>query len=75
MTYANGIGFSPNYLRRAIQMSYPSASQTFQSAIQFLERQSIATHTALLDKKSARSSKKKKIFLFITEYSFTKKLS
>jgi hypothetical protein len=42
----------------------------FSTATQFLERQSIASHIALLDKKS--SSKKKKIFSFIIEYNFTK---
>jgi hypothetical protein len=44
----------------------------FSTVTQFLERQSIATHIALLDKKKS-SSKKKKIFLFIIEYNFTKK--
>jgi hypothetical protein len=42
----------------------------FSTATQFLKRQSIATHIALTDKKS--SSKKKKVFLFIIEYNFTK---
>jgi hypothetical protein len=41
----------------------------FSTATQFLERQSIATRIALLDKK--KSSSKKKIFLFIIEYNST----
>jgi hypothetical protein len=46
----------------------PKLSST---ATQFLERQSIATNIALLDKKKS-SSKKKKIFVFIIEYNSTK---
>jgi hypothetical protein len=42
----------------------------FSTSTQFLERQSIATHVALPDQKS--SSKKKKIFVSIIEYNFTK---
>jgi hypothetical protein len=45
-------------------------AKVFSTATQFLEQQSIATHIAFLDKKS--TSKKKKIFLFIIEYNFTK---
>jgi hypothetical protein len=40
----------------------------FSTATQFLERQSVATHIALLDKKNSSE----KIFLFIIEYNFTK---
>jgi hypothetical protein len=42
----------------------------FSTATQFLERQSIATHMALLNKNKSSSKKKKK--LFIIEYNFTK---
>jgi hypothetical protein len=42
----------------------------FSTATQFLERQPIATHIVLLDKKSSS----KKNFLFSIEYNLTKKL-
>jgi hypothetical protein len=45
----------------------------FSTVTQFLELQSIKTHIALLAKKKV-VLKRKKIFLFIIEYNFTKKL-
>jgi hypothetical protein len=42
----------------------------FSTATQFLERQSIATHIALLDKKSVFL--KRKFLKYIIEYNFTK---
>jgi hypothetical protein len=45
----------------------------FSTATQFLERQSIATRIALLDKKKVVLKRKKKIFVFTIEYNFTKK--
>jgi hypothetical protein len=44
----------------------------FSTETQFLERQSIASHIALLDKQKVVIKTKKYIFLFIIEYSFTK---
>jgi hypothetical protein len=52
----------------------PVLHKRFSTATQFLERQSIATHIALLGKKKVVLKNKTKYF-YVIEYNFTKNLS